>query len=284
MYKSLEAQDFNLCQHTFIDKLIQQGTIQRWVAVGDPNQAIYGFAGALSNSFDLFLQKGDNILQLPLDLCYRCAKNIIEYSNEVYDVMTAARDFDGIVENMDEVDKIKPNSMVICRNSTPLIKLYFSLLGKGKNCFINGKEIMNYLINFLKPFSNHTIYTAKIEMDYIHTDLKADESDNGKIKSYIFEENYGNFLEISRNMFEPTDKIEMVIERLQQLFQEKENAIMLCTIHKSKGLENDVVYILNENLIPSKFAINKEQLKQETNLKYVARTRARNEMYFLNLN
>ena len=58
---------------------------------------------------------------------------------------------------------------------------------------------------------------------------------------------------------------------------------MLCTIHKSKGLEADVVYILNENLIPSKFAKSAEQLKQENNLKYVARTRAKNELYFLNI-
>ena len=56
---------------------------------------------------------------------------------------------------------------------------------------------------------------------------------------------------------------------------------MLCTIHKSKGLESDVVYILNENLIPSRFATSKEQLIQEKNLKYVARTRAKKELYFL---
>jgi ATP-dependent exoDNAse (exonuclease V) beta subunit len=31
-------------------------------------------------------------------------------------------------------------------------------------------------------------------------------------------------------------------------------AITLCTIHKSKGLEANIVYILNEFLIPSKFA------------------------------
>ena len=57
---------------------------------------------------------------------------------------------------------------------------------------------------------------------------------------------------------------------------------MLCTIHKSKGLEADVVYILNEYLIPSKFAKSPEQIKQEQNLKYVARTRAKEELYFLN--
>ena len=56
---------------------------------------------------------------------------------------------------------------------------------------------------------------------------------------------------------------------------------MLCTIHKSKGLESDVVYILNEDLIPSRFASSTQQLTQERNLKYVARTRSKRELYYL---
>ena len=43
------------------------------------------------------------------------------------------------------------------------------------------------------------------------------------------------------------------------------------------------MYILNENLIPSKFAKSPSQLEQEDNLRYVARTRAKKEMYYLNL-
>ena len=57
----------------------------------------------------------------------------------------------------------------------------------------------------------------------------------------------------------------------------------MCTIHKSKGLEHDTVYILNEFLIPSKYAMLEEQLIQENNLKYVARTRAKENLIFLNL-
>ena len=62
-----------------------------------------------------------------------------------------------------------------------------------------------------------------------------------------------------------------------------ESAVILCTIHKSKGLEAKVVYILNEFLIPSKFAKSPSQLEQEQNLKYVARTRATEELYYLNI-
>ena len=84
-------------------------------------------------------------------------------------------------------------------------------------------------------------------------------------------------------MSEEYETVDSLINKLKSLFIDKENAIMLCTIHKSKGLESEVVYVLNENLIPSRFAKSPEQLKQENNLKYVARTRAKNEMYFLNI-
>ena len=81
------------------------------------------------------------------------------------------------------------------------------------------------------------------------------------------------------------DKIEILLQSLKQLFAEPEDetVITLCTIHKSKGLEADVVYILNEFLIPSKFAKSSMQLEQETNLKYVARTRAKKELYYLTI-
>ena len=49
----------NLSQHKLIDNLINQGDIQKWIAVGDRNQSIYGFSGAYSSSFDLFLDNGN---------------------------------------------------------------------------------------------------------------------------------------------------------------------------------------------------------------------------------
>lgn len=280
-----EAQDLSVVQHRLLDILLGQNTIQKWIAVGDRNQAIYGFSGALSNSFDKFLDKPGNTVELPLDICYRCAKSIIASSNEVYPVMVAAREDEGIVDTISDPLSIKNNSMVICRNSGPLISLYFTLLSLGKSCYINGSEIMAYLLKFLKPYENHTIYSATVEMNYKLQELmeKENDSEDGKFKFHIFNENYENFIILSTNMSEPSEPMSSFTQKLKFLFNDRGNAIMLCTIHKSKGLENDVVYILEESLIPSKFAKSPEQLRQEKNLKYVARTRARNEMYFLNL-
>lgn len=278
-----EAQDLSVAQHKLIDNLIDQGAVQRWVATGDPNQAIYGFAGSSSDSFNKFLEKPGATVELPLDICYRCAKGIVSFANDVYPVMTAAKPYPGIVENknLNDLSSIKPNSMIICRNTAPLFAVYFKLLSLGKPCYINGNDIMGYLVKFLKPYVKNTIHSADREMQYKMAEFE--EQEESSAQAYFFKENYNNFKNISMNMCRPTDSIESLLDRLKQLFVNKKDAIMLCTIHKSKGLEADVVYILNESLIPSKFAKSKEQLKQEKNLKYVARTRAKEEMYFLNI-
>lgn len=263
--------------------MISQGTIQKWIAVGDRNQAIYGFSGATSNSFDMFLTKSDNVVEMPLDICYRSDTSIVEAANVIYPVMIAASTQPGTVMTSSNIDEIEENSMVICRNTAPLFELYFELLGRGKPSYINGSDIMAYLIKFLKPYIKHNVHSATIEMKYKYEDLQENSSEEGKFQLYIFEQNFENFLNVATHVCKPTDSMEYVIEKLKHLFENRNNAIMLCTIHKSKGLEANTVYILNEHLIPSRFAKSEEQLIQEKNLKYVARTRAKNKLVYLNL-
>ena len=277
-----EVQDLGLCQHKLVEKLINQGTIIKWIAIGDKNQSIYLFSGSLLSSFDFFKKKG-NVKELSLDICYRCSKSIIESANEVYPVMKPYKDFEGKVERISNPELIKPDSMVICRNSSPLINLYFELLSLNKGCYIKGEDILNPIIRFLKPYKNTTVNVARSEMYDKFEKLSRDVTEKGRLNFYVFKENFDNFKLLSKHFCDYNDSIEMLISKLKTLFVNKNNSIMLCTIHKSKGLESDVVYILNEHLIPSKFAKSEQQLIQEKNLKYVARTRAKKELYFLDL-
>jgi superfamily I DNA/RNA helicase len=58
--------------------------------------------------------------------------------------------------------------------------------------------------------------------------------------------------------------------------------VTLSTIHKSKGREFSVVYLLDkEGTLPSKWARKDWQLQQEANLEYVAITRAKNCLVYL---
>lgn len=285
-----EAQDFNLAQHKLIDNLINQGDIHKWIAVGDRRQSIYGFAGSYAESFDLFTTKKD-VVEMPLDICYRCDTCIINIANKVYPVLIPFKESKGSVDTYFNIDKIKerPESMVICRNKGPLISLYFDLVAEGVKCKLYGDDILSSVVRFLGSYKRMSVSSAKSVMDKEMHDMEL-EIQNGKVTEmkkkiyYIFKENYNNFLTLSNKLnIGYSESVQSVIDSFKALFSEDGKCVTLCTIHKSKGLEADTVFILNEFLIPSPFAKSQQQLAQETNLKYVARTRAKKELFFLNI-
>ena len=278
-----ESQDLNLCQHGLIDKLLSQGTIKKWCAVGDRKQAIYGFSGASSNSFDLFLKKPGTVKELPLDTNYRSKTAIIDSANEVFDVLRPFVEGEGVVKVISEPAFIKPNSMIVCRNIAPLINLYFEMLALHKPCYIKSADIMAGVVRYMKPYTKETVVGSRHSMLSEIAELGYKKGEEARMKLYVAKENFKIFKLLTKHLATDTTKISDLLIRLKSLYIKRATASMLCSIHKSKGLEADVVYILNENLIPSKFANSPEQLMQEQHLRYVARTRARNEMYFLNM-
>ena len=281
----MEAQDLNLAQHALIDQLIGQGTITRFIAVGDSNQSIYGFSGAYASSFQRFKEK-ENTVQLPLDICYRCPVDVVKSANEIYDVMQGFKTDLGVVATITKASLIQNESMVICRNSTPLLELYFELLGEEKKVFLKGEDIIPLVKKFLKPYAYKSVSQAlsKLSDELDNLEYKKENSDADRIKFYWFKQQYENVVLLTKNLCFPGSSVKQLFDQLDEMFSGDDgDGITLCTIHKSKGLEADIVYILNEHLIPSKFARSDKQLQQERNLKYVARTRAKKELYFLNL-
>lgn len=284
-----EAQDFNLAQHVLINQLLEQGTIKKWIAVGDFRQSIYGFAGSYEASFDLFRHK-PNTVELPLDICYRCPTEIIKAANEVYPVMQPFKEEPGIVGFVTEISEIQENSLVICRTKSPLIALYFELMAEGKPVSLVGEDIKGSILKFLKPYTKLALVEVYRELNKKQSEFakimaSGNPSREDSVKSYYFQENFKNFHLIVKNLERKRNlrTVQDVINILNEMFQEEDRCIKLSSIHKSKGLEADVVYILNEFLIPHKLAKSISSLKQEQNLKYVARTRAKKEMYYLNM-
>ena len=67
----------------------------------------------------------------------------------------------------------------------------------------------------------------------------------------------------------------------QQVEEKDKKGLRLLTMHSSKGLEFDIVYIINavEGIIPYKKAKTSAELEEERRMLYVAMTRARHELY-----
>jgi len=68
---------------------------------------------------------------------------------------------------------------------------------------------------------------------------------------------------------------------IKGIFSDEVKGIILSTIHKAKGLENDRIFFLAPELIPSKYATQPWQYEQEQNLFYVAVTRAKHELIYV---
>jgi ATP-dependent exoDNAse (exonuclease V) beta subunit len=63
----------------------------------------------------------------------------------------------------------------------------------------------------------------------------------------------------------------------------RKDVVTLCSIHKSKGLEFEQVYLLGKSqFMPSKYAKQEWMLVQESNLEYVAVTRAKDKLVYVN--
>ena len=71
----------------------------------------------------------------------------------------------------------------------------------------------------------------------------------------------------------------------QQRAREKQDGVILCTMHSSKGLEFPIVFIpeANEGITPYQKAVMKEEIEEERRLFYVAMTRAKELLYIFSV-
>ena len=60
-----------------------------------------------------------------------------------------------------------------------------------------------------------------------------------------------------------------------------DGCVRIMSIHKSKGLESDNVFVLNEGRVFSELGRSKDMVQQERNLSYVALTRAKENLYLV---
>lgn len=282
-----ECQDLNTAQRELL-KLALKPYSGRFIAVGDPKQAINGFAGATNNSFDLLKELANNN-ELPLSVNYRCGKNIIAQAKEFVPHITAFENSDmGKVTNTDNFNDLKNGDMILCRTSAPLIRLCLRMFANGMAAKVKGKDLGKNLISLIDKLNPKNINSLFKKLD--------DEIE--KLAKKLETLNVQN-IDDSTPMLVLKDKIDCLeafaekansIREMKSLIEftfsddNMKNAIMLSTVHKSKGLENDRVFIILPEKLPLKWKGQQDwEYEQELNLKYVAITRAKKELVWVNL-
>ena len=281
-----ECQDLNNAQRELMLAASKDG---RFIAVGDRNQAINGFAGADCNSFDKIANQ-DNTIELPLSVNYRCGTNILNLAREIVPHIQAYDNaIKGAVSHVKELSKdlFNENDMVLCRTSAPLVLVCMKLIESGITAVIKGKDIAQDLKNLIENANTNNIdsvlqYLNEEKNKCVNT-LKAerkcdDETAKHSIRYINLEDRCKCIENICASSIKNTKQLKSYIDKM--FTDEKvKNAVMLSTVHKSKGLEADRVIILLPEKLPLKFPKQQPwQLQQELNLKYVALTRAKKEL------
>ena len=123
--------------------------------------------------------------------------------------------------------------------------------------------------------------TVKDQIEYIRNRLNLDEYVSGEVSddnnSYDKIDNLNTLQDIAED-YVSTNEFVDYMSKLVVENKENDNAVKLMTIHKSKGLEYPVVFIVgvNENILPHH---RNENLNEERRLMYVAITRAEKELF-----
>ena len=286
-----EAQDSSIAAIALFKKCVKPN-VGRWVCVGDEKQCINLFCGSNEDNFrQLCHSENTQVFDLPVS--YRCGKKIIEFSQSIVkDILPKENAIDGEIKNGCKLSCLKDGDMVLARSKAPLLKVYTKLIKKGINCYIKGLDIGANLINLLDSIKGEELninlkkdgvfirlYDKLFETRDKLVEKRGLDIDDASLSSYIMEQ-YDTIKALEVLAFNCTTKNELK-SRIKDIFKEDSKGVCLSTIHKSKGLEADNVYILCHSSMPSKNCHHEWERIQEKNLMYVAYTRAKKILGFI---
>lgn len=286
-----EAQDYSIAYVSLLKKYLKNGV--RFVSVGDEYQSINHFAGASKKAFEEMIKLSNNNI-FTLTKSFRCAKSIIELSNEIVpDIIPRDNAPLGLIKYGSLVHEINENDMVLSRTNAPLLSIYNKLTKLNKKCYLKGsnkdkdKEIF---INIIEKYhNNNTSLSKNLETDGLFPRLYEELINrrnqlllSGINEKKILKDNYfSSFYDKISSLLtisEDCETVDDLIDKINKIYQSEEKGVCLSTIHKAKGLECDVVHIINFDELGSKYVHNDIDKEQEENLKYVAITRSKNKL------
>lgn len=261
-----ESQDLSSLNHAMLRKLAKK----RIIAVGDSRQAIYGFRGAHEDSMNL-LGKEFAMRELELSVSFRCPQAVVDHvlwraPHMKYPTWAKT----GIVQRLPEwgVNDLPQSAAVICRNNAPLFSLAIKLLKQGRHSEVGSTDIAKQLLKIMTKFGEKKL----IQPDVL------DKIDAWERKEIDKTRRHGHGpiqdkAECMRVFAQAGSTLGDALHYINHLINSS-SPLKLMTGHKSKGLEFDHVFFLDEELVGPD--------DQDPNLRYVICTRAKETLTYVN--
>jgi superfamily I DNA/RNA helicase len=284
-----EAQDCSKLDQLLIERLLKP-VKGRLIAVGDDRQSVYSFRGADVGSFDHFRTR-PNTVNLPLTVSYRCPKSVVKEAQKLYqEIEPFDGNFEGEVRE-GELAEVVNGDMVIARNLRPLIVAFMDLLDQGKKPVIIGKELTKNLLQLLEGVHAGTDIGELVKHNSLMLSNLTERLKQRGVQNYTAHPKYETLrekLQVLELLGRKCATIGQLKSMINHIFDDESvRPIRLMTVHKSKGLEADRVFFIRSfegnTLIPSGYAVTADQLTQEKNLQFVATTRAKKSLVYVDL-
>ena len=262
-----ESQDSNPA----LLRKLQKQTQSRLIYVGDEYQAIYSFRGAVDA-----LRSITSDEHLSLTRSFRFGPEIAQIANGALLALGASRPIIGKGSSSSiclEKAPIGRQVMFISRTNAGLFEKAAHLARNGKKIFFPGDKKFNLdgidsLIDFHETnHSNCSVFENSSSFSDFY-DKAIYENDRDTILKCSLVEEYGRSL---------TRAIALINKQTAPTMQQADG--LLCTAHKSKGLESDWVEIGSDfwvdQLLTHQYEPLTEDETEEAHVLYVALTRAR---------
>lgn len=171
-------------------------------------------------------------------------------------------------------DDFSPSDAVLCRNTAPLITLAFGFIQRGVGVHVLGREIGTNLVTLIRSCKTDDIKELEEKLIKRRNREVAKALATGSQSAVAGLEDKYDCLNI---FLQNADDVDDLCDSIMDLFDDSAKGLLtLSTIHKAKGLEWDRVFRLDfHTLLPSKWATQEWQQKQERNLQYVCSTRSK---------
>jgi len=301
-----EAQDLNPAQRVLIDRMIGEDTRTVWI--GDENQAIFQFQGANPEGF-LNIAEKYNVETFRLPVSYRCPESHVREAKRLVNDIEAPDGADsGTIERSEPKEffkKVRPGDVVLSRRNAPLMKKAVGMIERRRPAEMAGEDLPKTLRSIIYRVSDMMFEESILEeggRKRLNTEDFEDR--DHRPQDYVIDyERFPNVLqEWSRQKRERlsaqgASELEIsivldkeyciracyegfssarcpadLIERVFDLFEEKDNPTLFSTVHKAKGKEWERVHIIDTGGLPLEF--DGDRPPGEMNVKYVCLTRS----------
>lgn len=242
----------------------------RKVYVGDDRQAIYNWRGASVDTMSVLQSFSEHCLTMPVT--YRCGRLIVQHCKQwVSDFTCGTRRHGDVIRG--NALSASPGDFILSRTNAPLVKLALQFIRARRPAFIRGRNVVASKLKKIvkdhdtsRPFMSWlTDYKTKMVEQLLkeekprQADQFADCCECLKVLHAVEPD--------KRNMLKLVDKL---------FTRDMENAIVLSSVHRAKGLETKNVYVLKNTF--------RWEGLEEDNLRYVAASRAENKLIYDALN